>query len=516
VGLQAVTSSARKEPIVIRLPREQVLHGRLLDEGGKPVKDLVVKVASVGHRGGNVSPPAEASRPWFPAMKTDAAGRFQLRGVGQAQSVFVQWRDSRFQSQRLELWSTEAHWSGREAVLKLLPPLPGSIRGRVTFKGTGKPAAGVIVRMRGNTTKTDGDGRFRLKPDWEIRTFLTLGTSGPASEYVTQYIGWVEVDAPAGTAYLGSRGNAAEAALLSRVPNRDGTFGGPFGSVDLKIALPRGLVVRGHVLEAGTNKGISGASVSFNGKEARSGPDGAFSLTTAAGSGHLIVKAAADYAPVKTMIRPELMAFAHAVVRVNVKEGTDPKPMKISLRRGMVVRGKLTGPDGQPVQGAVLISRLMIDRAMNLLFQIPSPVPSIPVRADFELRGCDPEKPYPVIFFQEQKSWGALVQVSGKQAGKPLEVRLQPCGAARARFLGADGRPLTGRRTAADLLMVLAAGDTAGWSGFIEHSNIRKDWETDAQGRITWRDLVPGVTYRVGNRDFTVKSGELLDLGDVK
>ena len=27
---------------------------------------------------------------------------------------------------------------------------------------------------------------------------------------------------------------------------------------------------------------------------------------------------------------------------------------------------------------------------------------------------------------------------------------------------------------------------------------------------------VPGVTYRVGNRDFTVRPGEVLDLGDLK
>jgi hypothetical protein len=33
-------------------------------------------------------------------------------------------------------------------------------------------------------------------------------------------------------------------------------------------------------------------------------------------------------------------------------------------------------------------------------------VPSVAVLADFELRGCDPEKPYRVIFFQEQKGWG--------------------------------------------------------------------------------------------------------------
>jgi RNA polymerase sigma factor (sigma-70 family) len=516
-GVHPITDKTSKGSIVIRLPREQVLRARFVDDSkNKPVKDLVVKVASVWHGAGQVMAPAQASKAWFAAMKTDAQGRIQLRGIGHAsngQNVFVEWRDAHFLAQRLDLWRTEAHWEGKEVVFKLLPPLPESISGRVTFKDTGKPAAGVNVRMRGNQTKTDGEGRFRLKPDWEIRTLL----QGTVSDLVTQYLGWVEVDAPAGTAYLGASANAAEAALVSRTLNRDGTFGGPFGSVDLKIALPHGGIVRGRVLEAGTNKAVPGASVSFRGKDVQSGPDGAFSLTTTAGSGLLIVRAGEDYVPVKTMIHKGFtMAYGHAIVPVDLKEGTDAKPLTISLRRGVVVKGKLTGPNGQPVQGAVLISQMMINRYTGPVVQAPWPVPSVPVSADFELRGCDPEKACPVIFFQEAKSWGALVQVSGKQAGKPLEVRLQPCGAAKARFLGADGRPLTQRRTIGDLAMVLAGPDTPVWSQFIWHSNIRKDWETDAQGRINWRDLVPGVTYRVHQRDFTVKAGEVLDLGDLK
>ena len=52
---------------------------------------------------------------------------------------------------------------------------------------------------------------------------------------------------------------------------------------------------------------------------------------------------------------------------------------------------------------------------------------------------------------------------------------------------GADGR---------GLLLVLAPGDTTFWSEFIWHSNIRGDWRTDTEGRITWRELVPGVDDR--------------------
>jgi hypothetical protein len=511
MGLEAVSNNAKTEPMVLRLAREQVLRARFVDDtSGKPVEGLDVKVASVDGDGrGQVGPPAQAPRAWYPPMKTDAQGRIQLHGIAR-QWLFVEWRDARFQSQRIALWRTEAHFRGQEVVYSLMPPLPELVRGRVTFSDTGKPAVGVSVRTRGDKAKTDREGRFRLKPVWELDTNLRLGAAaGSATELVTLCRAPVEADAPAGSPYLSGRGEPG----LLRTPRPDGTLG-PWELGELQIALPRGIQVQGRVLEDGTNKGIPGASVRFGMHQATSGPDGSFALTTAPASGHLVVMAAADYAPAEATVAAGRL-MAHAIIPLALKEGPDPKPLEISLRRGVAVNGKLIGPDGQPVQGAVLISRLMITRAMNNVVQSPSPVANIPVSASFELKGCHPDKSYPVIFFQEQKGWGALVHISGKQADKPLDVRLQPCGSAKARFLTAEGRPITGA-DGRGLLLVLAPGDTTFWAGFNWHSNIREDWRTDSEGRITWRDLVPGATYRINNRKFTVKPGETLDLGDLK
>jgi RNA polymerase sigma factor (sigma-70 family) len=499
MGVQAVTAQAHKKPVVIRLPREQVLRARFMDDTtGKPVKDLVVKVAFVAQVEGIVAPPARAPRAWFPALKTDAQGRSRLRGVGAGQVVIVDWRDPRFRPQRLELWKTEPQRGGEEVVHQLEPPLPEFITGSVTFKDTGKPAAGVTVHTRGSKATTDARGRFRLRTDWPPPETAPY-SGGPVGA-------WVTADAPAGTAYLGGLVHTGP----GRFPRGDGTLG-PFLPVNVEIALPRGVLVRGRVLEAGTKKGIPGASVSYQPSyQATSGPDGAFSLTVPVGPGRFVVAAAqADYVPVAFQTGV-VNQFAHAVLPVDLKKGSE-QAVDIFLRRGALVKGKLTGPDGQPVQGAVLISRLTT-RAATLGW---GEVLGTPVSGDFELGGCDPEKPYPVIFFQEQKGWGAVVQASGKQAGKPLDVRLLPCGSAKARYLSADGRPLAGRLTSMDVRLVLAAGDSAFWGGLIQHSNVRKDWHTDAQGRVTWRDLVPGATYRINNRDFTVRSGEVLDLGDI-
>ncbi len=60
----------------------------------------------------------------------------------------------------------------------------------------------------------------------------------------------------------------------------------------------------------------------------------------------------------------------------------------------------------------------------------------------------------------------------------------------------------------------------------IDSINYRKEPVSDAQGRIVFPALIPGVTYRLMDRtpiqgggqtrkEFTVKPGETLDLGDI-
>jgi hypothetical protein len=73
---------------------------------------------------------------------------------------------------------------------------------------------------------------------------------------------------------------------LGRTPGPKDTLG-RWELGELRIALPRGIHVQGRVLEPGTSKGVSGASVRFGMYQATSGPGGAFSLTAAPGSGHL-------------------------------------------------------------------------------------------------------------------------------------------------------------------------------------------------------------------------------------
>jgi hypothetical protein len=61
----------------------------------------------------------------------------------------------------------------------------------------------------------------------------------------------------------------------------------------------------------------------------------------------------------------------------------------------------------------------------------------------------------------------------------------------------ADRRFDVRRLTTLHVAILLGAGHSAFWGGSIEPSNARRDPHTDTQGRITRRDLIPGVSYRV-------------------
>jgi RNA polymerase sigma factor (sigma-70 family) len=528
LGAHAVSKDADRETVVIRLPREQVLRARFVDLQGEPVANVTVKVFAVLEKRGDSFAEGTAAggagagkfaKDWFPPMKTDAQGRIQMRGVGVGQLVFLDIADPRFQPKsHLELWKTD---KDREQEVVHVLDAPRLIHGRVTFKDTGKPAAGVQVGVPGLRVKTDAKGAFRINPNWQRRMGQALLT----------------VEPPAGTAYLG---------WYEFVREPGGLAG---KSVSLAIALPRGVTVHGRVLEAGSGTGLRGAGVCFLPVQkplpspvsgfpavglvypATTGPDGSFTLTALRGPGHLIVKAAkAEFVPVQDTLQRLSFGspggqpiFAHAIVPVDVSDGKDAQDVKISLRRGVAVKGKLIGPDGKPVGGAQVVSRLDTSASlMGFLEFRPSLVPP-----DFRLTGCDPEKSYPVVFFQEKKNWGALVQVSGKAPVKPLVVRMEPCGAAKARFVTAAGQPVEGRWGNVEMLLApgpsylemaaqkAPAADAVSLANIYRGSYQLKDFRTDAQGRITCLGLVPGVTYRLEKRDFTVRSGETLDVGDI-
>jgi hypothetical protein len=60
----------------------------------------------------------------------------------------------------------------------------------------------------------------------------------------------------------------------------------------------------------------------------------------------------------------------------------------------------------------------------------------------FELHGLDQDRPTRVSFLEADRQWGTTLELSGKQAGEDIIVRLEPCGQAKARFIRPDGKPV--------------------------------------------------------------------------
>jgi hypothetical protein len=114
-------------------------------------------------------------------------------------------------------------------------------------------------------------------------------------------------------------------------------------------------------------------------------------------------------------------------------------------------------------------------------------------------------------------------------------IRLQPCGSARFRFLNEKGKPLA--QYEPFLLVIVTPGaptthhiepnrplwvDGVFWQNIARPAEVPK---TDAEGRVTVGDLIPGATYRLSflnkkgmwddGYEFAIRPGETTDVGPV-
>ena len=128
----------------------------------------------------------------------------------------------------------------------------------------------------------------------------------------------------------------------------------------------------------------------------------------------------------------------------------------------------------------------------------------------FELHGLDPAGATRIHLLDAEHEWGATVDISGKQAGEEVTIRLQPCGRARARFVGPDGKPIAKHHPVIEFVatpgpgrygqMEPAAAGPMAEAGFIANIDRKHYWNdprTDAEGRITLVALIPGALYRI-------------------
>jgi beta-lactamase regulating signal transducer with metallopeptidase domain len=560
LGSQPVGLDVKQPEVVIRLPDEQVLRGRVVDPKGFPAAKAKVCVRGVepkeknSYRGVFLWEPQDAPPVWPQPATTDALGRFTLHGVNTSAGTHVEVVDHRFARWHFRIGRPGSGVSAAEARVKhpsmavggdfvpqaspadevtLAPPPSQIIEGQVLCEDTKQPAAHARVSAYARAEEelgsaigvfgqADGQGRFRLNP------FPGL---------------YFEVAAhPAqGEPYL----------------IRQKTFPWPERTevYRVEVAVPRGVLVRGKITESPSGKPVAGADIQYEPRSENhkkgiltgwqgavvSRDDGTFQIAVPPGKGTLVVQGPPGY--VFDVVGSRQIAsgfpggrryYLHAMIPLDLDPKATPE-VHATLKRGVTVRGRLVGPDDKPVAEAVLSSYLDI-APFDREWSVRSPL--VIRGGEFEVHGVDPEKPAPVYILDPKDQWGAKAGISGRTAREPLVVRLLPCGSAEVRFIDTEGNPVVGRQETLNIVFTPGAsrfvGPAASEPGELQADEVINAnfdrmhyWggiRTDKDGRCLLPALIPGAAYRLyyespsGENqvlDFRAESGKTLKLPDV-
>jgi hypothetical protein len=217
------------------------------------------------------------------------------------------------------------------------------------------------------------------------------------------------------------------------------------------------------------------------------------------------------------------------VLALDTTHGADVRELRVALRRGVSISGRVIGPDGEPIARGALLCRVQTCPQEPTEGQ-----PQLFWDGRFTVRGCLPGRVYPLLFLDARRRLGAQLELTAPTDNtKPIEVRLQPCGSAEVRFVDARGRPVAGYQP---FLYVMVPSDRLDDEDSVESDpaemheldefdpdHYRDGPRTDAEGRVILPNLIPGVRYRMSHylnaggtwREFEVEAGQTLSLPDV-
>jgi RNA polymerase sigma factor (sigma-70 family) len=541
---KALDPDAKEASVELRLTPVQPVRGRIVGIQGEPAAGLKIHVARITRKpaqderedDATIRPPASLPL----AATTDKKGEFVFESFGPAMKLELEIKDPRYQ--RKDEWFVETADKKACENLSLVLPPGQIVEGRVIYADTRKPvphARLMVVSPYIVDDATDAEGRFRIS--------LFSGQFSKGDVGVHAY-------PPEGEPYMpGSGGLRFDKGVVHR---------------DIEIALPRGRLLCGKITEVENGKPVAGAIVEYNGDtnvRARSGPDGRYQLAVwPATAGRLMVThPGGDYiqriigSAGGSLDKPVGdPSYYHAIVEVDIKADDMPKEVNVTLRRGVTIAGSLIGPDDKPVASALMFVSAHKPRSEKTM----QPVHVRDGR--FEVRGCNPEQEYQLLFLEYPRAprplmmaeslqtfgqlWmaelvndkdkrGASVKVLAKKAAaKPLTVRVAPCVSAKLRFTDAAAKAKAG--FIPWLQLVVTPGPPV-WKA-IEDKTLAAEVvtlsgaygdqppgqpKTDAEGCVTYTGLIPGATYRIKTygdnmtrnivlKDFTVEAGKTGEL----
>jgi uncharacterized GH25 family protein len=564
--------------IELRLVKDHPIRGRIIDTEGKPVSGVTVTATHVGgyrdnsldsfltawrKRSPHEGLPSGVKHVWdervFPPTKTDRDGKFTLTGMGAERLVTLRLRGPGIAES--ELWvvnragfdpspynqatadtlarmrfGPETNWLLSGPQLAVVAEAEKPIHGVVKDRDTGKPRAGVKVTLSRNgnelapivvSATTDAQGRYQIHGARKASAYMVEVASDPAS------------------------GHMACQAHAADTPG--------YGALTIDLAVKKGVVITGRVIDGGTGKAIPGfvmASVLAGNASAKdypefkssawfgslyTDPDGSFRVVTTPGP--VILMGGPDTSKMpegelaRFLFKPSVSDpkypkyFATKIGREGfflglggstshlqgnfckvlvIEPGTDVVKQDIVLQRASALPVKVVGPRGQPVADTWATGISPQD------WHFPVRI----ARDTCSAYHLQPGKPRLLVFHDASGKQFGTKRLKGNEKA-PVVVKLGPGGTVTGRLVDETGAPIAGatvrlyhrERTAEEI-----------------HANAHRarSIETDAAGKFQIDDVVPGIDFSLlftrGTRTFetvenikkTAPPGKPLDLGAVK
>ena len=556
-------------PAEIRLaPDDAMIESRVVDLEGRPVPDVSIRATrAYAPEGGDLGTwldlaRRESLRPsgirGIPGAErlvalrmaaevvTDADGRFRLGGVGRNRVIELEIAGPTIASDVVFAVTAdvpsfrvvrEDEFRPREVLTYYGPdfehvasptkPVVGDVRDIETkapiagaWIGATLASARENFPRDGVEATADADGRFRL-------------AGLPPVEATDRYVLFVR--APEGSPYPDARFEVrADSSALDPVP--------------FDIELRRGTVVRGRVFDKATGESVP-SSVNYYALAENphvpdfpgfgpateqpwtpTAPDGRFAVVALPGPGIIAARSEVQgYLP--GIGAPEIVAREtelglefhtvpdrfnsanfQSIAAIEPEPGVAAIEHDLPLDPGRTIAGTVLDPEGEPLAGAE--ARHLDAFGFGQSRTLPT--------AEFEARGVDPRRRRSALFVHRERGLAGALPLLGDEDG-PLTVRLVPWGAITGRVVDDDGNPVTG----------IEVDD-----GSIDTDPTRFDppygditqygVSVDPGGRFRIEGLVPGLAYQAGAyragflylgrlfRGVTVKSGEVMDLGDLE
>jgi RNA polymerase sigma factor (sigma-70 family) len=565
------------EPVrdqTLQLVEDVPIHGRIMNTEGKPLAGVTVTPVEIKIPGAKLDDylgiwkrsvlealndrsgrGVAAISQILGETKTDAEGRFSLRGFGSERIAHV--LVSGGGAARTMLWvvtrkgfdpkpyndqllkKENADYLRLNRVRGFLAPEftyvaePGKeITGVITDAATGAPVANCHLLSNtgygdGVTGTSDSQGRYRLEglPKRNDGYLLSM-LPPPESAYLTQTI------------------QAKDSDGLSPV------------RVDFKLV--KASVVTGRVVDKQTGKGVSAAvriaplasnkffgarpefrSYERNRTSSQADADGRFRLVTIPGASLLMVqvpateklydqpfcryRAATPDPDYKEEFRKqdngtwvvstaggsvEFLGTENTVKVIDVKE-TGVTSADLVVDRGVTGKIAIQDADGKPLSGAFVAG--LADRH-PVTFSVPESTPTV--------YGLDPDKPRTLFIYHVERKLGGTVTIRGDEK-EPVIARLAPLGRVAGRVVDGDGQPLERMEISISPLHPSAEELVRG-----SRSRIRAV-RSDKDGRFAIDGVLPGMAFNIyfqkGQHYYRgkpriapqkVKSADTLDLGD--